>query len=287
MLTRQRIVLSMLHAAGGKLSRTALVKWCFLLRHEMPTGGGSSFYDFVPYRYGPFSFALYQEADKLVRNAYLSEPNRNQWEVTAEGAEAARGLPAGIQADISTISRGFGQDDAKSVQQYVYRRYPWYTINSQIEQRMERPHAPPAVYTIGYEGMQIDGFLDAVLHHGLDRLIDVRHNPIARRYGFHKRTLARLLSNIGVEYVHVPELGIPSEDRRRLTSRADYEALFDQYEAETLPEQGRALALVARLQREKASALLCMEADATLCHRSRIAAVVAENTRMAIHHLGG
>ena len=140
-LIRQRTLLAMLDAAGGRLSRTSAVKWCFLLRHEMPSGGGSSFYEFVPYRYCPFSFGLYQEAGTLVRNAYGREPDRTMWAITSAGTGAARGLADDIQADVVKISRGFGRDDPESVREYVYRRHPWYTVNSQIEQRMERHHA--------------------------------------------------------------------------------------------------------------------------------------------------
>ena len=287
MLTRQRVVASMLHAAGGRLSSTSLVKWCFLLRHGMPSGGGSAFYEFVPYHYGPFSFGLYQEAGRMVSNAYLREPDRNVWEVTTAGVDAAQGLAHEIQADISKIATGFGRDDAESVRRYVYRRFPWFTINSKIERHVERPHAPPAAYTVGYEGQQIDGFLNTLLRHGMDRVLDVRHNPVARRYGFHKKTLTRLLSNLDIEYVHIPELGIRSENRRGLTSQSDYEDLFDEYEVTTLVEQGDALAMVADLQAEKASALLCMEADPVLCHRARVATAVAEMSGLPVHHLGG
>ncbi len=275
----------MLDAAGGTLPRTMLVKLCFLLRHEMPTSGGASFYEFVPYHYGPFSFGLYQEAGGMVRNTYLREPNRNVWEVTGAGVDVARGLANGIQADITKLSLGFGRDDAESVRRYVYGRHPWFTVNSKIERRAERLHAPPAAYTIGYEGLQIDGFMNTLLRHGMDRVIDVRHNPVARRYGFHKKTLARLLSNIGVEYIHIPDLGIRSEDRRGLTSTADYQTLFDEYEKHTLPAQHDAIAKVSELQTEKASVLLCMEADAASCHRSRVAAAAAETTGLPVHHL--
>ena len=65
MLNRQRVVILLLKLADRPVSRTELTKWCFLLRHESETQGGSAFYDFVPYRFGPLSFALYQETEKL------------------------------------------------------------------------------------------------------------------------------------------------------------------------------------------------------------------------------
>ena len=67
MLNRQKAALFMLECAGRKVSRLELTKWLFLLRQEMPSAGGGAFYQFVPYRYGAFSFCLYQEAEALER----------------------------------------------------------------------------------------------------------------------------------------------------------------------------------------------------------------------------
>lgn len=75
----------------------------------------------------------------------------------------------------------------------VYREFPWYTLNSKNAARRaaSAPVASPAVYTVGYEGLMLDGLLDLLLRVGIKRLIDVRCNPVARRFGFHKSTLDR------------------------------------------------------------------------------------------------
>jgi hypothetical protein len=41
------------------------MKWLFLLRQDEPEAAGPSFYEFVPYRYGPFSFQAYREIASL------------------------------------------------------------------------------------------------------------------------------------------------------------------------------------------------------------------------------
>ncbi|MBL9122226.1 MAG: hypothetical protein JNG90_01250, partial [Planctomycetaceae bacterium] len=73
MLHRQKVLIHLIKAAGRPLSRYELTKWSFLLRHEFPSQGGSSFYDFLPYQYGPFSFALYQELEKLEATSYVQQ----------------------------------------------------------------------------------------------------------------------------------------------------------------------------------------------------------------------
>ena len=111
----------------------------------------------------------------------------------------------------------------------VYRKYPWFTMNSDVLQKrtVKRPKAEPAVYTkIGYEGLMVDSLLDILLRKGISRLVDVRCNPIARRYGFHRSTLMGLCADLGIEYVHVASLGVPSAWRVNLSDSESGESLF-------------------------------------------------------------
>ena len=41
----------------------------------------------------------------------------------------------------------------------------------------------------------VNALLDLLLRKGIRRLVDVRCNPVARRYGYHKATLCRLGGN--------------------------------------------------------------------------------------------
>ena len=72
-------------------------------------------------------------------------------------------------------------------------------------------------------------------------LCDVRRNPVSRKPGFSRKALASSCDAIGIRYVHMPELGIASDKRRTLSTEADYDALFAEYEAAWLPLQGTSL----------------------------------------------
>ena len=72
MFLRQKIILAILSEAGRILSPTKLVKLAFLVGQETSLRDDRTYYDFVPYKYGPFSFALYRELDGLRRNGYVS-----------------------------------------------------------------------------------------------------------------------------------------------------------------------------------------------------------------------
>lgn len=283
MLNRQKTVLAFLQAAERPVLRTELTKWSFLLRHEYASNGGSAFYDFVPYQLGPFSFSLYQEVGKLEDQSYVVRDGESRW--TIDKTIPFKSPDSAVQRDVSRIVRRFGNWDTEKLLDYVYGAYPGYTVNSKRKKLAERATAEPAVFTAGYEGLSVDAFLNVLVERGVRRLIDVRHNPIARRYGFHRSTLQRLTGNLDIDYVHVPELGIKSGLRQNLDTMEDRIALFDQYEKTTLESNDEALDRVASLMQEKPSVLVCMEAEAVCCHRSRVAESIAERTSLPIENL--
>lgn len=285
MLNRQRVIIEFLRAADRPVSRFQLTKWCFLLKNETKSEGGSAFYDFLPYKFGPFSFALYQELDKLMAMRIIEASNEHANVLTDLGEEEDN-LSMKVRSDVRRIVNRFGTLSRNKVVDYVYEKYPNYTFNSEIRQLTERPEGDLRVYTAGYEGRSVDTFLHLLLQAGIRRLIDVRMNPIARRYGFHKRTMNRLCGHLGIEYVHVPALGIRSEKRSDLNDLDDYNALFADYEATTLKEEDAAIDEVVTLAKDKPSVLVCMEADHCYCHRSRLANEVANRSGLQITHLG-
>lgn len=289
MLHRQRLILSMLAEAGGRASHLEVTKWAFLARSETEWGGdpsssGAAFYQFVPYHYGPFSFALYQEAAALVRDGWITD-EQNYWRLTEAGRSESRRAVADGAAAVRSIVRRFAGKPGSALIDHVYQQHPWFTINSRIRKLAERPSARCAVYTAGYEGLQIDAFLNGLLRAGIERLIDVRNNPVSRRYGFHKSTLGRLCQNLDIEYRHLPELGIQSKARQDLDRPGARDRLFADYTATTLAIETGAVAAVAQIMRERPSVLVCMEAEPCECHRSHLAVPVAAQAGLEIEHL--
>jgi uncharacterized protein (DUF488 family) len=284
MLNRQKVLLELLRRAERPVSKIEFVKWCFLMRHETRSGGGPTFYEFLPYLYGPYSFGLHRELTDLANTGYVREDSDN-W-VRPELSIREVRLPKAVEADTCQIIRRYGSAAEDELLDHVYERFPQYTMNSRRRQLVQRPIAEPMVYTVGYEGRQVDGFLWILVSSGIRRLIDVRNNPIARRYGFHKSTLTRLCPLLDIEYVHVPELGIPSVERREVSSDAARDRLLTKYTDVTISTQEYAVRRVAEWVTERASALMCMEAKPCECHRSHLATAIAQHTGLSIRHLG-
>ncbi|MCA9010825.1 MAG: DUF488 domain-containing protein, partial [Planctomycetaceae bacterium] len=174
---------------------------------------------------------------------------------------------------------------ANQVLDDIYARFPEYSVLNKRKKLVERSTAELAVYTAGYEGLSVDAFLNGLIANGIHQLIDVRMNPIARRFGFHKSTLSRLCGELGISYVHVPQLGIHSSLRQELKDQDDYEELFKQYRRSTLKTETEAIDTVAKLVQDKPSVLVCMEACPDQCHRKHLAKVVAEQTGLEIWHI--
>ena len=293
MLRRQKILLAVLHASNRALSPIDLVKLAFLLRHESVLETDHAFYDFVPYKFGPFSFALYRELESLQRNGYLemSESSINLSESTsddihrkiAELTARERNAVAGIVTRYSSMKQ-------KSLVRAVYARYPWFTINSELaelvaDDRPKRPRADIAIYTSGYEGKSVDAFFDNLIRAGVHAIIDVRFNPVSRKYGFAGSSLRRIGEKLGFVYSHLPELGIEGKQRESLSDFASYQRLLDRYACNFLNHQHVALNRLAAMLRKIPSVLVCMEKDVDCCHRGRLASAMAERTHLPIVHL--
>ncbi len=288
MLSRQKVIVSILREARGSTSRVQLMKWSFLLATETPSSGGNAYYQFVPYLHGPHSFSLYQEIDALVRDGVIENRNEDfKWRLTDVAEKAALSLPATVRTDLHYIMNKYGSMNGRQLIDMIYEKYPWYTINSQdVDKRREkRPVADIAVYTIGYEALSVDDFLNRLLKNGIQCLVDVRNNPISRRFGFHKSTLSRLCEFLQIEYFHFPELGIPSSERELLVVKDDYEKLFVNYRKEVLASQSKTVKNVASIFKACPSVLVCMEANPAYCHRTSLAHALAPVADLPIKHL--
>lgn len=292
-LTRQKIILSLLTQAGRPLSPTVFVKLVFLLRQETGLGKDRSFYDFVPYNYGPFSFTLYWELGSLRRNGYVT-PEEDRVVLCGHTLDLAKkeaeGLPASIRAAVADVLSRYGRMNHSALVRNVYTRYPWFALNSELPERdvasiQRPPKAPPAVYTAGYEGRSVDAFFNDLLKRGIHVVVDVRANPVSRKYGFSGVRMGEFCKKLGLEYRHVPSLGIPSTERAGLNGLASYQRLLNRYEQAMLPERLVDVKEVARIMRRQPSVLVCVEKDIRCCHRSRLADAVARAAGLEVIHL--
>jgi uncharacterized protein (DUF488 family) len=142
------------------------------------------------------------------------------------------------------------------------------------------------LYTIGYEKTLLKDILATLSGAGVATLIDVRDRPISRRPGFSKRQLAAAIEDAGMQYVHLAALGTPPEGRLA-NRRREWERFWGIVEEKLArPEAEIDLYQAGEIAEAAPSCLLCYEADWQVCHRRRIAEILAERHEFDIRHLG-
>jgi uncharacterized protein (DUF488 family) len=286
MINRQRALIRLIANENGRITKLRLVKLSFLFQATTENAPRSGLYEFVPYHHGPYSFTLNHELRAIERNGSVRITNSDVELLRDSKGEESK-LDRKFADAIDSLTRRYRNVTTATLVSRVYGDYPWYTSRAKDEKLRKQhvPIAPPTIFAVGYEGLMLDGLLDLLLRSGVKRLIDVRCNPVARRFGFHKSTLERHCRDLAIQYTHIPELGIPSSKRVDLDDLKSYDRLFGYYEETILSAQEDSLKTVSSLMCKEPSALMCMEADAMRCHRTRLAAAIARVTNLPVREL--
>ena len=154
------------------------------------------------------------------------------------------------------------------------------------------------IATIGVYGFDREAFLRALAGAGVDVLVDVRQRRGVRGSEYAWANSLRLqdaLADAGIEYVHMKQLAPTTEmrqaqyreDARRGEGKRSRTALAPEYVSgytEQILDPVDLGAIVAFIGNSRA-ALLCVERDAEACHRSLIAARLAEKYGFKVHDL--
>lgn len=293
---RQKRLLALLDAHGGQVGKLDFQKLLFLYclsTEETPS------YDFVPYKYGGFSFTSYADKRRLTDQGLLSDEEPT-WKLTRTGKAAAT-VPAPVLSEMKSFAKKHAHLRGDALVAEVYRQHPYYATRSEMAARVlksdpatlkaikeARPASRPGLCTIGYEGLSLEAYLNRLLVGGVTVLCDVRRNPLSRKYGFSKGTLSKSCEGVGIRYEHLPELGIAGDRRRELETQADYDALFAVYEKKDLPKQGAALAKICGwITNGERVALTCYEQMPEQCHRHCVAEALQNGAphKWSVFHL--
>jgi uncharacterized protein (DUF488 family) len=148
----------------------------------------------------------------------------------------------------------------------------------------------PTLATIGVYGFTAESFLERLHEADVRLLLDVRQRRGVRGREYAWANSARLqaaLADAGIEYRHLPELA-PTTELRQLQYREDDRVgvgkrsrerlapeYVERYTREIL-DRADLDGVAAVLPQAGAAALLCVEAEPAACHRSLIAARLAE-----------
>jgi len=284
---RQRTFLTLLRALGARVPKPDFQKLLFLYCRACKERGSDPPYEFVPDRHGAYSFTSEADSQKLIARGVLSQ-DEERWRLTSTGGQVAARKK---DRHVAAFSRSYRNIRGEELIATTYRVSPFHATRSRIAERVLRndPDALARIAaeraarhsvrlaTIGYEGRSYEAFFNCLLRAGVTLLCDVRRNPVSRKWGFSKRLLLVGCDRLGIEYRHVPELGIASSRRISLSSQAEYDRLFVEYQDTTLPAQQEALARIRGwIETGERVALTCFERDHRQCHRTPVARAVAD-----------
>jgi uncharacterized protein (DUF488 family) len=264
MNTRQKCLINYLDKVGT-CSKLRLSKIFFLMDREGHIGKGFKFYGFIPYRFGPYSFELFKDIEELEEKQLLTTNEKSICYIKGTYA-----LPPNIMRILNIYLKETNKMDDRELINYVYTKYPEYTIFSEIEKKSIYKRDRTGIITIGYEGLSIDEFLMKLIQEKVQVLVDVRKNPWSMKFGYKKFILNSFCQNIGIEYMNYTSLGISGAHRKNLKSKRDYNALFNRFRRELIHKENE-LRDLKRMAKKKRIALMCFEEDPVYCHRRILA----------------
>lgn len=283
MFYRRKIILALLQAFDGHLPKISLQKLLFLFTNRQAKAD----YDFVPYHYGCYSFSANADLTAMVGHGLVSEDKSSFNKMDQINYVAT--LNEKDKKILIEITNAYGKLSTNSLMKFTYLNYEYYAINSvraeeiltdeQYKRVLQaRPkNSKTILYTIGYEGISLEEYLNRLIKNDVKVLVDVRSNPLSMKFGFSKTQLKRFCASLNIDYLHIPEVGILSAQRRELNSQSDYDILFDTYQKSNLKETVSYQEQILKLLRQKKRiAMTCFEADICQCHRKHLANAIAK-----------
>lgn len=290
---RQRFVLAMLAQADGSMSKMDFQKLLFLSQKKAEF----QYYDFVPYRFGCYSFQAASDLEILESLGWLKLGKQHIKLIERQTFKT--NLKSNEIDAMCCFMKSYNNYRGRKLIRYVYQRYPYYAIKSEIvgnvvnkevcelieNEKKQVQKKKSVLYTIGYEGLTFERYVNKLVKNNVLLLCDVRKNPLSRKFGFSKGMMSRILPKLGIEYLHIPELGIISNKRKSLKTASDYVQLFSDYR-KTLPEKRAYLEnLEEALKKNKRIALTCFEKNPSYCHRHCLSAYLEAKKDVKVVHL--
>lgn len=140
------VVMLLLMAGDNKpiIGRIAMTKQVFLAVKEVFDESGVQKIEFVPYRYGPYSFVLSQAVSDMVHDGILSVHGRKntsseRFTLTKKGMRLAKNIDSKLDPPLRNMlverRKSWDQCHTGGLLAYVYNKYPEYTDKSAVKKK--------------------------------------------------------------------------------------------------------------------------------------------------------
>ena len=292
--------MSLLQVLERPIDKISLQKLLFVFTQKQD----KTTYDFIPYQYGCYSYSLKADIDTMLKKGMVSMVSmvseKETYITSNETINYLETLKVSDRKIMLEIKTYHGAKSNRDLTKYTYIHFPYWAINSKIAKEIltseqlediekERPKSNDlTLFTIGYEGISLEEYLNRLIKNNVKVLIDVRKNPLSMKYGFSKYQLQKYCENLNIKYVHFPEVGIQSSQRQELNTQTDYDQLFINYREDTLKQStATQLKILELLEENHRIALTCFEANINQCHRKNLAEAIENlsNFKYKIKHI--
>tara|TARA_B110000503_G_C7094328_1_gene390855 strand:- start:551 stop:1438 length:888 start_codon:yes stop_codon:yes gene_type:complete len=295
MYYRRKIILSLLQVFEGELEKIQLQKLLFLFTRYQKD---KKAFDFVPYKFGCFSFQANADLSTLKKYGIVSDSEKF-WKKEDE-VNYLNELKVEDKKTIKDFKIIYANKTSDDLINLTYKRYPYYSINSTIaEKHLSKEEFKnldnfrsfedeTVLFTIGYEGITLETYLNKLIRNNIKILCDVRKNAMSMKYGFSKSQLKNACNSVGIEYIHIPEVGIESDQRQELKTQKDYDCLFEDYKEKNLKKSIDSQTEILKLLiKNKRIALTCFEANICQCHRKHLSEAITnlKGFKFTLEHL--
>jgi len=294
MFYRRKIILALLELFGGELEKIRLQKLLFLFAQKQIKAD----YEFIPYKYGCYSYSANADLTTMSAKALLTETEKSF--IKADKTSYLKLLKPDDKIKLHAVKASYGNMGSEELMKHTYRNFPYWAINSVkansilnkdellMVNKQRNNKDEVVLYTIGYEGISLEAYLNRLVQNGVRLLVDVRNNPLSMKFGFSKSQLKRYCESLDIAYIHIPEVGIVSDQRQELNTQSDYDALFKKYRKDTLAKTISSQEyIITLLEQHKKIALTCFEANICQCHRKHLAEAVTDlpNFKYKLMHI--
>src|ERR1051326_4144949 len=124
MYYRRKIILGLIQLFGGELEKIRLQKLLFLFgkRKQKPE------YDFIPYKFGSYSYSANADLTVMVERGFLTETDSHF--KSNRKTDFLKSLEESDRKLLAEVKTLYGKMDSNALMKHTYINYPFYAINS-------------------------------------------------------------------------------------------------------------------------------------------------------------
>ena len=124
MFYRRKIILALIQLLDGKVNKISLHKLLFLFTEKQK----KPVYDFIPYKYGSYSYSVNADLFTMVKRGLLSETSSHYLSLATK--KYISELNEEDKQKLTAVEELYGEMSAHALMKHTYRNFPYTAIKS-------------------------------------------------------------------------------------------------------------------------------------------------------------